>query len=190
MRGLGQPNVRLARSSNAVRTAVAEMPSYDALDRAHRDRVTRLCRVLLADDDDAADAVQDVFTKLHRSLATETRPMDWSAWLTRVAVNACRDRRRTGWWRWWHERGVEIDERRLRTVRTPEDEVVGRETQRRIWTAYRALPPRQREVFALRQIDGRSTADVAAMLGLGEGTVKRHLFRAVHALRAALREPS
>jgi len=32
-----------------VRTAAAEMTSYDTLDRAHRDRVTRLCRVLLAD---------------------------------------------------------------------------------------------------------------------------------------------
>ena len=169
---------------------MAETTFYDALDRAHRDRVTRLCRVLLADTDEAHDAVQDVFEKLQRSLATERRPMDWSAWLTRVAVNACRDRRRSGWWRWWRERGVEIDERRLRTVRTPEDEVLGRETQRHIWTAYRALPARQREVFALRQIDGRSTAEVATLLDVDEGTVKRHLFRAVHALRAALKEPT
>jgi len=173
-----------------VRTVAAEMSSYDTLDRAHRDRVTRLCRVLLADADEAADAVQDVFTKLHQSLAAETRPMDWAAWLTRVAVNACRDRRRSGWWRWWRERGIEIDESRLRTVRTPEDELVGRETQVRIWTAYRRLPARQREVFALRQIDGRSTAEVAALLGLGEGTVKRHLFRAVHTLRRVLGEAS
>ena len=75
-------------------TAAAAMTSYDTLDRAHRDRVTQLCRVLLADADEAADAAQDVFTKLHRAVETETRTMDWSAWLTRVAVNACRDRRR------------------------------------------------------------------------------------------------
>jgi DNA-directed RNA polymerase specialized sigma24 family protein len=45
-------------------------------------------------------------------------------------------------------------------------------------------------VFALRQLDGRSTAEVADLLGLGEGTVKRHLFRAVHTLRDALKELS
>ena len=169
-------------------TAAAAMTSYDTLDRAHRDRVTRLCRVLLADADEAADAAQDVFVKLHHAVETETRTMDWSAWLTRVAVNACRDRRRSGWWRWWRERGVEIDDRRVRSVRTPEDEIIGRETQARIWAAYGRLPARQREVFALRQIDGRSTAEVADLLGLGEGTVKRHLFRAVHTLRDALKE--
>jgi RNA polymerase sigma-70 factor (ECF subfamily) len=151
--------------------------------------MNRLCRTLLADVDEAADAVQDVFARLHRALATETRPMDWGAWLTRVALNVCRDRRRSGWWGWWRQRGMQIDDARLTTLRTPEDEIVGRETQRRIWEAYRRLPARQREVFALRRIDGRSGAEVAELLGVGEGTVKRHLFRAVHTLRRTLKEP-
>ena len=160
---------------------------YDDLHRAHRDRITRLCRVLLADTDEAADTVQDVFVRLHESLAAETRPMRWDAWLTRVAVNACRDRRRSGWWRWWRERGLSIDEITLpAAVRTPEDEVIGRETQLRVWDAVRRLPIRQREVFALRQLDGRSTEEVAAMLGITTGSVKQHLFRAVHALRRAM----
>jgi RNA polymerase sigma-70 factor (ECF subfamily) len=143
--------------------------------------------MLLADPDEAADVVQDVFAKLHQARQVETRPMDWAAWLTRVAVNACRDRRRSGWWRWWRERGVTLDDTTLRaTMRTPEDEVIGREEQRRVWDAYRTLPPRQREVFALRQLEGFPTAEVAALLGLSPGTVKRHLFRAVHRLRRAV----
>jgi RNA polymerase sigma-70 factor (ECF subfamily) len=165
------------------------MPTYDDLHRLHRDRVTRLCRVLLGDPDEAEDAVQDVFTKLHRTVTTDGRAIDWSPWLTRVAVNACRDRRRSGWWRWWRERGVVFDHGAFdRTVRTPEDELIGRETQRRIWTAMRRLPARQREVFALRQLDGLSTDEAAAALGIGAGSVKRHLFRAVHTLRRTLGE--
>ena len=163
------------------------MTSYDDLHRAHRQRVSRLCRVLLADPDEAADTVQDVFARLHEHLSSETRAMDWSAWLTRVAVNACRDRRRSGWWRWWRERGT--DDSTLRSaVRTPEDEVIGRETQSRVWAAIAGLPQRQREVFALRQLEGRSTDDVAAMLGISTGSVKRHLFRAVARLRDAMKE--
>jgi len=163
------------------------MISYDDLHRAHRPRVSRLCRVLLADPDEAADTVQDVFARLHEHLAVETRPMDWGAWLTRVAVNACRDRRRSGWWRWWRERGTD-DATLPSALRTPEDEVIGRETQSRVWAAIAGLPQRQREVFALRQIEGHSTADVAAMLGISAGSVKRHLFRAVARLRDVVKE--
>ena len=163
------------------------MTSYEDLHRAHRERVTRLCRVLLGDPDEAADAAQDVFTKLHQAVATETRAMHWPAWLTRVTVNACRDRQRSGWWRWWRERGVALDEAGLRSVaRTPEDDAIGRETQLAIWAAIRRLPDRQREVFALRQLDGLSTNEVAATLGISAGSVKRHLFRAVERLRRAM----
>ncbi len=161
----------------------------DDLHRAHRQRIGRLCQVLLADPDEAADAAQDVFARLHEAVPRETRAINWSAWLTRVAVNACRDRRRSGWWRWWRERGVGLDQAELRgVVRTPEDEVIGREVQLRVWRAVAALPGRQREVFALRQIDGRSTDEVAAMLGISTGSVKQHLFRAVHALRRAMED--
>ncbi len=163
------------------------MTLSDDLHRAHRQRIARLCQVLLADPDEAADTVQDVFAKLHEAVGKEKRAMDWSAWLTRVAVNACRDRRRSGWWRWWRERGVSVELAELRSiVRTPEDEVIGRETQLSVWNAVRRLPPRQREVFALRQLDGLSTDEVAGMLGISTGSVKQHLFRAVHALRRAL----
>jgi RNA polymerase sigma-70 factor (ECF subfamily) len=172
---------------DVVRLAVAPMPSYEELHRAHRNRIARLCRTILADPDEAADAVQDVFTKLHQAIRTETRPMDWSAWLTRVTVNACRDRRRSGWWRRWRERGVELDDGRFPArVRGPEEELAGREIAQRVWAVVRGLPARQREVFALRQLDGLSTEEVADLLGISTGSVKQHLFRAVHYLRRAI----
>ena len=172
-----------------MRIALAQTSVYDTLYREHRERIGRLCRALLADVDEAADATQDVFAKLHRATTTGVRAMDWRPWLTRVAVNACRDRRRSGWWRWWRERGVAIEDAGLRSaVRTPEDELIGLETQARVWAAIRRLPGRQREVFALRQLEGLSTDEVAALLGIAAGSVKRHLFRAVHTLRRALGE--
>jgi RNA polymerase sigma factor (sigma-70 family) len=69
---------------------------------------------------------------------------------------------------------------------TLEDEALKREWQVRLWQAFQALPARQREVFALRYIEGWSTAVVAEALGLTAGSVKRHLFRAVRRLRQAL----
>ncbi len=169
-----------------VRTAVEHTNTFDELHRVHRARVMRLCRVLLADPDEAADAAQDVFAKLAQGVDTEVRPMDWGPWLTRVTVNVCRDRRRSGWWRWWRERGRPFDDVVRSTIRTPEDEAIGRETQLRVWSALERLPARQREVFALRQLEELSTAEVAAALDLTTGSVKQHLFRAVRALRRAM----
>jgi RNA polymerase sigma-70 factor, ECF subfamily len=173
-----------------VNTAARVPPTLDILYRSHRDGVFRLCRLLLADTDEAADAVQDVFLRVERAFRTAP-PDDWTAWITRVTVNVCRDRRRSGWWRWWRRRGVELDaDETAGSAETPEHEAVRRQERVRVWTALRRLPARQREVFVLRYLQGFTTADVAAALGIASGSVKRHLFRAVHALRRALGEPS
>ena len=68
----------------------------------------------------------------------------------------------------------------------PNEAAVSEDTRRRIWIAFRALPRRQQEVFALRHIEEQSTLAVAAALGLSPGSVKRHLFRAIRALRLRL----
>jgi len=48
------------------------------------------------------------------------------------------------------------------------------------------LPPGQRLVFTMRHHEGLKLSEIAAALGLAEGTVKRQLHAAVHRLRAAL----
>ena len=50
------------------------------------------------------------------------------------------------------------------------------------------LPLRQRIAVVLYYLDDRSVADVAAIMGVSEGTVKRHLFRAREVLRSAVKE--
>jgi RNA polymerase sigma-70 factor (ECF subfamily) len=63
---------------------------------------------------------------------------------------------------------------------------ISNETRRQIWQVFRRLPDRQREVFVLRHLEGWTGPEIATSLGLSPGSVKRHLFRAVHRLRAAL----
>jgi DNA-directed RNA polymerase specialized sigma24 family protein len=48
------------------------------------------------------------------------------------------------------------------------------------------LPARQREVFVLCHLGDHTPRDVSMMTGMRESTVRVHLFRAVHKLRAAL----
>jgi RNA polymerase sigma-70 factor (ECF subfamily) len=149
--------------------------------------VLRLCRLLLQDPDEAEDACQDVLAKLLARGGVDLASPFLDRWLARVTVNACRDRRRSGWWRWWRMRGRDVDELVLTASDpTPEEAVVALETRREIWRAFQALSVRQQEVFALRHVHGLSTAEVASTLGVTDGSAKRHLHRAVHRLRAAL----
>ena len=161
---------------------------YEALYREHWKRVVRLCRLLLGDEQEAQDVAQQVFLQLVRmGGARSEREMVWGAWLTRVAVNACRDRQRAGWWRRWRTQHEPIgDVELVDHAPTPEAAAVSVEERARLWQALRELPRRQREVFVLRHLDGGSTQEVAAVLGVSAGSVKRHLFRAIERLRAAL----
>lgn len=155
--------------------------------RSHRARVVRLCRLLLSDPDEAADVAQDVFLRVERACREGIPPTDWTPWIVRVTVNACHDRRRSGWWRWWRAGGVSLDlDHTAGPWRTPEEEAVRREQRTRVWAELQRLPVRQREVFVLRHLEGLATDAVAELLGIAPGSVKRHLFRAVHALRRGL----
>jgi len=166
---------------------VRGQPSFEDLYGRYGQSVVRLCRLLLRDSDEAQDVSQEVFVKLYREQQSRP-PVELDRWLRRVAINACRDRRRSAWWRVWRAGGSEpLDENRTRSRETtPERAVLGLETRRQVWSAFRRLSVRQQEVFALRHVEGLSTTEVAETLGVTEGSAKRHLFRAVRRLRAVL----
>ena len=167
---------------------MAARKSYEDLDNAQRPRVERLCRLLLADPDEAQDVAQEVLMKLFRAQQARPATSTWNRWVARVTVNACRDRRRSAWWRRFRSEDTAFHEDDLVAPGAgPEEAALAAEVRRRVWTAFRELSRRQQEVFALRHVEELSTAEVAETLGLSPGSAKRHLFRAVHRLRLALR---
>jgi RNA polymerase sigma-70 factor (ECF subfamily) len=52
-----------------------------------------------------------------------------------------------------------------------------------VWTAAELLSARQRTVFLLRFVEDMDILEIAASTGMKEGTVKKHLFRALQSLR-------
>jgi RNA polymerase sigma factor (sigma-70 family) len=142
---------------------------------------------VLGDPHEAEEVVQEVFMKAWQASAGVAAPLDWPAWLTRVAINACRDRRRAGWWMRFRRDSQRVEDLGLPgDGASPADAAASEDMRRRIWAALRRLPARQREVFVLRYVEELSTAEVAAVLALSAGSVKQHLFRAIHRLRRAL----
>jgi RNA polymerase sigma factor CnrH len=159
--------------------------------QAHASRLRRLCRLLLGDGQEAEEVVQEVLVKALEAWRRQGPPDDWGPWLTRIAVNTCHDRRRAGWWRRFQRGSEQIETVPLADGGpTPEEVAISNETRRQIWQVFRGLPARQREVFVLRHVEGWTGPEIAASLGLSPGSVKRHLFRAVRRLRAALGGPA
>ena len=160
---------------------------YEALYRRHWARVVRLCRLLLDDSQEAQEVAQEVFLRLAQRFQGSGSTTEWAAWLTRVSVNACQDRRRSGWWRRGRAGSRAIEEIDLVDGEpTPERAALQGEAREQIWRAFQRLPRRQREVFVLRHLEGWSTEAAAEALALSSGSVKRHLFRAVRRLRRVL----
>ncbi len=171
-----------------LRAVPDKRASYEELYKFHYPNVVRLSRLLLSDPQEAEDVGQEVLLKMYRQYQSGNNPTAWGAWLTRVTVNACRDRRRSGWWKHWRASNEEFQEANHAShARTPEEETFGQEIRTRIWHSFREMSGRQREVFVLRHIEGWPTEEVAVTLGLTVGSVKSHLCRAVRHLRKALR---
>jgi RNA polymerase sigma-70 factor, ECF subfamily len=175
------------RKIAAAQTVSDKQTSCEELYHAHYARIFQLCRLLLVDRYEAEEAVQEVFLKVVKECRTQSQVLSWGAWLTRVTVNTCRDRRRSAWWKWRRTEHTEFQEADLPgNSLSPEEQLLNREQQECIWRFFRTLSPRQREVFVLRRLEGLSGEEVAEVLGLTTGSVKRHLFHAIHHLRKAL----
>ncbi len=149
--------------------------------------VYRYGRSFCRDPDDAEDVLQDVLLALLDSLPRFRGEAALTTWAFVVARRTCAKRRRRD------ARFTPLEGaagRKALRVRDPGGSPSRALERRRMAAslerAIAALPPGQREVLILRDAEGRSAAEVAGALGLGERAVKSRLHRARLALRRAL----
>lgn len=133
--------------------------------------VTRVLCAVSGDRDAAGEAVAEAFTRAlarWKRVKAMERP---DGWVYKVALNLWRKEcRRRG-----REAGLQVP-----------PAPAGLETDYEIWAVVATLPPRQREVLALRHIAQLSVADIALVLGVSVSTVTSTLTDARHRLSDAL----
>jgi RNA polymerase sigma-70 factor (ECF subfamily) len=178
---------------------------YAELVARHQRRASRIAYHYLRDSAEADEAVQDAFVKAYQHLASFREELPFDVWFTRILINGCLDRikARTRRERWLlpmsgktgsrtaapSEPGAserDLTERVAAGGLSPEQALLGRERRREIATALAKLPERQRSVFVLSHVEGRTSREVSALTGLNESTVRVHLFRAIRKLRTLL----
>ena len=165
----------------------------------------RLARAHVDRPDIAEDVVQEAWLVVLRSLDSFERRSSLRTWVLGIVVNLARSRARAerravplpadgespsvdpvrflpaSHPRWPHHLAVEPT-----AWRTPEDELLADETHQVLRDAIDALPPAQREVLVMRDVDGLAAADVCNVLGITDTHQRVLLHRARSRVRTAL----
>jgi RNA polymerase sigma-70 factor (ECF subfamily) len=161
--------------------ARARAGAFRSLFGALREPVYRLCHHLTGRPADAEDALQEVFLSVHRGLPAFRGEAGLATWVFRVALREglrVRARRRDG---------VPLDDGASAQAATgTEARLEARHEARRVLAALEHLSAGQRAVLALFAVEGLGHPEIAAILGVPEGTVWSRLFAARTRLREVL----
>ena len=138
----------------------------------------RLCILYLHDEELAKDAVQETFIKAYRNLDGFRAEASEKTWLTRIAVNTCKNMYRSGWFR--HvDRSVTLD-------MIAEKFASPNEEDNALTEAIMRLPVKLREAALLCWLQGMTYEEAADALGISRQAVGSRLNRARRKLRFAL----
>jgi RNA polymerase sigma-70 factor (ECF subfamily) len=165
-----------------------DAPAFELLMRRHNQRVYRVVRSVLRAPAEIEDVMQQAYVSAFTHLDQFTGAAKWSTWVCRIAWNEALARLR--------QKGkfVSIDSVAEDELAThwkagdmdPEQTAADREFTQLVAADIDRLPDIYRMVLIMREIEGMSTADTAAVLDVEEDVVKTRLLRARAALRGTV----
>lgn len=143
--------------------------SFEQFYQAEHTRVLAVCLALAGTRGTAEDLAQEAFLRTYLRWETVEQMENPGAYLRRIAINLATSRRRR----------LAAEARAvLRFTARHSTDSEDHWDPGWFWPAVRRLPPKQAQAVALRYADDLSTADIAAVMGCAEGTVRAHLFAA------------
>lgn len=149
---------------------------FAAAAQAHTRSMYRAARTILDSDADAEDAVSEALLRAWQAFGRLKSEEALKGWLLKITVNCAREQRRKG----------------ARVTYTDDLEPLAGSTEDRqydgLWDAVLALPEDQRTAVVLFYYEDMTLAQIAAVLGVAQGTVKSRLCRARGRLREMLKE--
>ena len=176
---------------------VGESPSFDVLVERYQARLLNFVYRIVGDRERSEDLVQEVFIRVHRHLARFDRSKKFSTWIYTIASNLAKNELRnrsrnplvlfTSITQGWEdeERPLEFEDPSSR----PDDLFQKRHVKEMVEESVAKLPHHHKEVFVLREIEGRSYEEIAEITHCNLGTVKSRLNRARSSF-AEIIEPS
>lgn len=175
------------------RVQAGDMAAFDLLVKKYQHKIIGLVGRYVKDHHEAMDVTQEAFIKAYRALPGFRGESAFYTWLYRIATNtaknylAAKSRRPPG-------TDVDLEDAEhfdsdvgLREIETPEGELYREELERVVNKTLSAMPEELRVALTLREFDGLSYEDIAAVMNCPVGTVRSRIFRAREAIDSAIR---
>jgi len=179
------------------RTVAGDLRAYDLLVIKYQRRIERLIGRMVRDTDLVQDIAQETFLRAFRALHQFRGDAQFYTWLYRIAVNTAKkflmDLKRDPL---IYEGAMRADDdenetsrigQELTTDETPETVLAAQEIAAAVNAAMEALPDDLRQAVTLREIEGLSYEEIAAVMACPIGTVRSRIFRAREAISARVR---
>jgi RNA polymerase sigma factor (sigma-70 family) len=161
-----------------AQTRAGDDAAFAALVRQYQPAVFRWALAIAGDEDDANDILQEVFVRVHRKLTSFRGDGSFDAWLYRITrriafrmQSAHGPVPTSGDDVYLTDPGARVDRQRAVAL---------------VKTIAATLPLRQREVFVLCDLEGRSPAEAASMLEMKDVSVRASLFKARATIRRTI----
>jgi RNA polymerase sigma-70 factor, ECF subfamily len=166
-----------------ARCQAGDVDAFAELYAQHSSRIFTLAARMSGSPESAEDLLQEIFLQAYRKIGSFKGDSAIGTWLYRIAMNHCLDFVRS--------RQAKMDKATdaLDVVRPGGPAATTRQSPVEridLERAVQQLPTGCREVFVLHEIEGYEHKEIAAMLGIAEGTSKSQVFKARMKLRALL----
>lgn len=173
-------SVALDETNWIARARQGDAAAFEAIYQRYERRIYSFVYRMMGNAEDASDLTQDTFVKAYLALPRTTPDLNVSAWLHRIASNACLDvlrRRRIVQWLPWEV----FDTNPALEPAAPDDPAgnyLRRETELEVQRILTLLSPKHRTALVLKEYQGLSCDEIAAVMGTSRSAVKSLLFRA------------
>jgi RNA polymerase sigma-70 factor (ECF subfamily) len=161
------------------RVLAGDVERFGELVERYRLEFGRLARSLVGDPDAADDALQDAFISAYRNLARCRDPERFRVWFYRIVANRCHDARR-------RRPTVPLEDVDPQAPERTDARLDSSELKRRLERAMEVLTEEQREVFVMKEVEGKSYQEMEMLLGITIDALRMRVHRAREALRQQL----
>ena len=178
--------MRTADLELAARCRAGDTDAFEELYRQHARRLYSLVVRMIGSAQDAEDLLQEVFLQAYRKLPGFRGESTLGTWLYRLTMNHCLDHLR-GRQAKMSRATASIDEESVDEPAAPDPVVPSAISRMDLERAIEALPPGSKAAFLLHDVEGFEHQEIAAILGISEGTSKSQVHKARMKLRVLLR---